>query len=128
MRVILFLLNLLGLIISCSFFLFEFDLFGDAFYSLVSHFALGVFQFLISLILVAQRKKTNYLLDIHFAISCLYIVIAIIVRNYSSSVDEDFSLGVIPCFIALFFTIGFSKWVFSKPEESIIDTEIKTDE
>lgn len=125
MRQIIFILNLLGLAISCSYFLFGFDLLSNDFGSLVSHFTLGVFQSIFSLVLIFQRKKTNRFLDLHFLIAFLYLFFFLIARFLHYSNDGDFALGNIPCFIAILFTIGLAKWTFS-PNQIKTEVEEKT--
>ncbi len=115
MRKILFWINILGLAISCSFFFFGFN-FIDELNSLVSHFFLGAFQFILSFIYVFQRKKTNRILDIHFVLTCTYLIVALIGRSVSIPIDEVFALGIIPCFIAMLFILGYAILVFGKKE------------
>lgn len=110
---ILFILNLFSVSISCLFFLGEIEI-VENFYALIQHFILGIFQVFMSLFLFFHKTKGNAILKVHLALSVLYIAVALIVRNTVSHLDEDFSLGVIPCFIAILFTIGYGKFVFGK--------------
>lgn len=109
MRPILFLINLVGLAISCSYFFWGFNLLIEELFTLVSHFIFGAFQFIFSLILIFQRKKTNRILDIHFALASGFLIAALLARSVSMPIDEDFGLGIIPCLIAIVFSVGYGK-------------------
>lgn len=115
MKQIIFLFNLIGLGISVSYFILDQPVLGDSFYSLISHLVLGIFQFIFSLVYFFKRDKTNRILDIHFMLSSIYLVLAIIARNQPSlAIDEEIALGLIPCLLAFLFTLGFAKLLFAK--------------
>lgn len=126
MKQIIFLFNLIGLGISVSYFILEQAVLGDSFYSLISHLVLGIFQFIFSLVYFFKRDRTNRILDIHFMLSSIYLVLAIIARNQPSlAIDEEIALGLIPCLLAFLFTLGFAKLLFAKGQNRNDWTSLK---
>jgi hypothetical protein len=126
MKQIIFLFNLIGLGISVSYFILEQAVLGDSFYSLISHLVLGIFQFIFSLVYFFKRDRTNRILDIHFMLSSIYLVLAIIARNQPSlAIDEEIALGLIPCLLAFLFTLGFAKLLFTKSQNRNDWTSLK---
>lgn len=110
-------INLLGLFFTASFFLFDLNLIGDPFLVFTFHLFLGVFQMILSIVYVFQRKKTNLILDIHLGFACLCLLALFISSLENTHMSEGLFFGVFPTFAAIIFTYG--AWNFkSNPNEN----------
>lgn len=77
--------------------------------------SIGLFQFILSLIMVLKIEKGNAYLDLHFAISLVYIFLLIGLEPRLLKENAFLLFGLIPLKIAFFFTFGI--WKRMKVEE-----------
>ena len=70
---------------------------------------IGLFQFILSLIIVLKMEKGNAYLDLHFAIGIVYIFLLIGLEPRLLKENALLLFGLIPIKIAFFFTFGIWK-------------------
>ena len=70
---------------------------------------IGLFQFILSLIMVLKMEKGNAYLDLHFAIGIVYIFLLIGLEPRLLKENALLLFGLIPIKIAFFFTFGIWK-------------------
>lgn len=110
MKINILIINVLGIVLSASHFLFGIEFEENPMYILLSHFLLGSFQFILSIVYVFQRKKTNIILDIHLGLTgiCFFLLYLASLPNLNMS--ENLFFGVLPTYLAVIFTYG--AWKF----------------
>lgn len=90
---------------------------------LMMQFVIGVYQMFISLIMIFLRKLTNSLLDYHFILSCLYLMMLFGMSMTTLEIDESAVLTVLPWTLALLFTMGIRKASNRLYEQAEYNTE-----
>ncbi len=110
MKLAILLINLFLLTFSLSYFLFEIEFLGIKSGVYYTHFLLGAFQMILSIIYVFQRKKTNIILDLHLGLAGLCLILLYVSTFEGINMSENLFFGVFPSFTAVVFTYG--AWLF----------------